>query len=270
MEEELSELISIARCAANAGAEAHRHAIEKGSFRIDTKASPFDLVTEIDRHSEQEIVSTIRAARPNDGIISEEGANFPGASRVRWVLDPLDGTTNFVHRYPAHSVAVGVEIDGKRVIGVVHDTFSNRVYAGIVGKGADCDGKPITVRQEQILSQALVGTGFLPNKTARREQAGLLREILPHVRDIRRSGCPSLDICGVASGVLDAFYEFGLGPWDISAASAIAEAAGASVLLFNSRRLPDPLLVVANAGLSAALVTLLTEAGAIDLVSSEP
>src|SRR5215813_76084 len=266
MEEELSELISIARCAANAGAEAHRHAIEKGSFRIDTKASPFDLVTEIDRHSEQEIVSTIRAARPNDGIIGEEGANFSGASRVRWVLDPLDGTTNFVHRYPAHSVAVGVEIDGKRVIGVVHDTFSNRVYAGIVGKGADCDGKPITVRQEQILSQALVGTGFLPNKTARREQAGLLREILPHVRDIRRSGCPSLDICGVASGVLDAFYECGLGPWDIAAASAIAEAAGATVLLFNSGRLPDPLLVVANAGLSAAMAALLTEAGAIQFI----
>ena len=93
-----------------------------------------------------------------------------------------------------------------------------------------------------------------------------MREILPHVRDIRRSGCPSLDICGVASGVLDAFYECGLGPWDISAASAIAEAAGATVLLFNSGYLPDPLLVVANAGLSAALVALLTEAGAVQFI----
>ena len=89
MEEELSELLSIARCAANAGAEEHRRAIEKGTFRIDTKASPSDLVTEIDRQSEQEIVSTIRAARPNDEIIGEEGANFSGDSRVRWILDPL-------------------------------------------------------------------------------------------------------------------------------------------------------------------------------------
>jgi myo-inositol-1(or 4)-monophosphatase len=137
MEEELSELLSIARHAANGGAEVHRRAIEQGNFSIDSKASPSDLVTEIDRQSEQEIVSTIRAARPNDGIMGEEGANFSGSSCVRWILDPLDGTTNFVHRYPAHSVAVGVEIDGKGVIGVVHDTFSNRVYAGIVGQGAE-------------------------------------------------------------------------------------------------------------------------------------
>src|SRR5262249_39335326 len=104
----------------------------------------------------------------------------------------------------------------------------------------------------------------LPSEAVRRVQAKLLREILPRVRDIRRSGCPSLDICSVAAGVLDAFYECGLGLWDIAAAAAIAEAAGATVLLFNSRVLPDPLLVVANATLAAALMALLTEAGAIE------
>ena len=92
-------------------------------------------------------------------------------------------------------------------MGVVHDTFSNRVYAGVVGEGETCDGKPIAVRDECNLQQALIGTGFLPDAGVRRLQADLLRQVLPRVRDVRRSGCPSLDICGVASGVLDVFYE---------------------------------------------------------------
>src|SRR4030095_10459679 len=107
--------------------------------------SASDLVTEIDREAERELVKAIRAQRPNDEIVGEEGANLGGDSGVRWILDPLDGTTNFVHQYPAHSVAVGIEIDGRRVIGVVHDTFNNRVYAGVVGEGATCDGESIAV-----------------------------------------------------------------------------------------------------------------------------
>jgi myo-inositol-1(or 4)-monophosphatase len=260
MSESLFALLELAKQAAAAGAEVHRQAVEAGNIRIATKASASDLVTEIDRTTEAQIVSVIRVARPNDGVLGEEGTNDAGSTGVRWVLDPLDGTTNFVHRYPAHAVAVGVEIDRRRMLGVVHDTFSQRVYAGIVGHGATCDGQSITVRQEQRLAQALVGTGFLPIIAVRRKQAEVLGEILPRVRDIRRSGCPSLDICSVAAGVLDAFYEFGLGPWDIAAAAAIAEAAGATVHLLHSDILPDPLLIVANANLAAALITALGEA----------
>lgn len=182
MEIGLSELISIAKSAANAGAEVHRQAIERGNFSISGKASPSDLVTEIDRQTEQEIVSIIQSSRPNDAILGEEGMSISGTSDVRWILDPLS---------------------------------------------------------------------------------------VPRVRDIRRSGCPSLDICGVAAGRLDAFYECGLGAWDIAAASAIAEAVGATILLFNSALLPPPVFVVANAKLLAALVELLTEAGAVELESSE-
>ena len=264
MNEELSKLLELARRAALSAAEIHRQSIKSGNFSVDTKASSSDLVTEIDRESEREIVATIRAVRPNDEIVGEEGSNVRGNSGVRWILDPLDGTTNFIHRYPGHSVAIGVEIDGRRAIGVVHDTFSSRVYCGVVGEGATCDGKPIAVRNEGALSNALVGTGFLPNSEVRRIQADVLRQILPRVRDIRRSGCPSLDICSVASGCLDAFYESGLGQWDIAAAAAIAEAAGATVLLLDSGLLPAPIVVVANAELSAALVSALIEAGAIE------
>ncbi len=265
MGEELSKLLEIAKHAASLAAAVHRRAIEVGGLNVETKRSTCDLVTEIDRAAERELVTAIRAARPNDGIIGEEGTDFSGNSGVRWILDPLDGTTNFVHRYPAHSVAVGIEIGGRRMIGVVHDTSSNRVYTGVVGEGATCDGKPIEVRDEGDLRQALIGTGFLPDADVRRLQADLLRQVLPRVRDIRRSGCPSLDICGVASGTLDAFYECGLGQWDIAAAAAIAEAAGAKILLLNSKVFPNPFLVVANAKLMSAMVALLIENGVVEI-----
>lgn len=264
MREELSELLDIAKRAASLAAAVHRRANEAGGLNVETKSAACDLVTEIDRAAERELVKAIRAARPDDAITGEEGTNVSGSSGVRWILDPLDGTTNFVHRYPAHSVAVGAEIDGRRAVGVVHDTFGDRVYAGVVGGGATLDGKPIGVRGEGDLRQALVGTGFFPDAEVRRLQADLLRRVLPRVRDIRRSGCPSLDICGVASGTLDAFYECGLGQWDIAAAAAIAEAAGARVLLLDSGALPHPLLVVANAKLMPALVALLVETGAAE------
>jgi myo-inositol-1(or 4)-monophosphatase len=246
---EISELLELARHAARFAAAVHRRAIGAGRLHVDTKRSSSDLVTEVDREAERELVTAIRAARPHDGIIGEEGTNVSSSTGVNWILDPLDGTTNFVHGYPAHSVAVGVEMEGRRLLGVVHDTSSNRVYAGVVGEGATCDGKPLAVRNESLLSQALVGTGFLPDADVRRQQAELLKQILPRVRDVRRSGCPSLDICGVASGALDAFYECGLGRWDIVAAAAIAEAAGAEVLLLNSLVFRNPFLVVAGSKL---------------------
>ena len=265
MGEELADLLEIAKYAAGLAAAVHRRAIEAARLKVETKGSIRDLVTEVDREAERELVRAIRAARPTDGIVGEEGTDFGGSSGVRWILDPLDGTTNFIHRYPAHSVAVGVEVDGRRIIGVVHDTASQRVYAGIVGEGATCDGKPLAVSNEGNLQQALIGTGFHPDVNVRRSQADLLREILPRVRDVRRSGCPSVDICGVASGALDAFYECGLGQWDIAAAAAIAEAAGATVLLLNSQVLPNPFLVVANAELMSAMVALLIEQGVVEV-----
>ena len=263
MSGELSALLEIAKGAARAAAAVHRAAIDTGRLNIDTKTSSSDLVTEVDREAEHKLVEMIRAARPHDGIVGEEGTNVVSESGVNWILDPLDGTTNFVHRYPAHSVAVGIEINDRRAIGVVHDTFNNRVYAGIVGETATCDDRPVAVRPESSLQNALVGTGFLPDAEVRRRQAELLRHILPRVRDIRRSGCPSLDICQVASGALDAFYECGLGPWDIAGAAAIAEAAGARVLLLHSEVLPDPFLIVANPQLATLLVDAFTEIGVV-------
>lgn len=263
----MKELLAIAKRAAAAGAAVHLAAMSaRQDLAIGIKHSASDLVTEVDRETERVVVASIHAARPEDAIIGEEGANLGGSSGIRWILDPLDGTTNFVHRYPAHSVAIGVEIDGRRAIGIVHDTSRNRVYAGVIGDGATLDDVPISVSSEADLSRALVGTGFLPDPDVRRAQADLLREILPRVRDVRRSGCPSLDICAVASGVLDGFYECGLGPWDIAAAGAIAEAAGATVLTLPAGILPAPLLVVANSRLAGTLGELISKSGVIGRV----
>ena len=260
-QENPEELLSIARRAARAAARVHESA-GRDRLGVRTKSSATDLVTEIDRESERQLVAVIRAARPRDAILGEEGSNVAGSSGVCWVLDPLDGTTNFVHGYPAHAVSVGVEIEGRRALGVVYDTFHDHVYAGIVGEGAQCDDKPITARAETELARALIGTGFLPDARARRLQAEVLRGVLPRVRDVRRSGCPSLDLCAVASGALDGFYESGLGRWDMAAGAAIAEAAGAEVIELHSPILPAPLLVVANAKLLKALVVMLIEVGA--------
>lgn len=260
-QEKFDELLGIAREAARVGAVVHR-SMRRDALGVGAKSSLMDLVTEVDREAERQLVSVIREKRPGDAIIGEEGANVAGSSGVCWIIDPLDGTTNFVHGYPAHAVAVGVEIDGERVLGVVHDTFHERVYEGTVGVGARCDGEPVAIRAETELSRALIGTGFLPDAGVRRVQAEVLRCVLPLVRDVRRSGCPSLDLCAVASGMLDGFYESGLGRWDIAAGAAIAEAAGASVVELQSPVLPNPLLVVANAKLLETLVLILVEAGA--------
>jgi myo-inositol-1(or 4)-monophosphatase len=261
MREMLDNLLDIAKHAARVAATIHSSRRRAG-LSVHTKSSSIDLVTEIDRESEREIVTVIRSARPDDSIVGEEGTSIAGSSGVSWIIDPLDGTTNFIHQYPAHAVSVGVEINDRRVLGVVHDTFHDIVYEGIVDVGAQCDGKPIAVSTESQLSRALIGTGFLPNIEVRRMQAEVLGKVLPLVRDIRRSGCPSLDLCAVASGRLDGFYESGLGRWDIAAGAAIAEAAGAKVMEFSSFSLPSPLLVVANRKLNDGLAAELVKIGA--------
>ncbi len=261
MQESLEELLRIARHAAQMAAVVHQN-VERENLAVGAKSSSIDLVTEIDQKSEQQIVSILRAARPRDSIVGEEGASIAGSSGICWIIDPLDGTTNFVHGYPAHAVSIGVEIEGRRALGVVHDTFHNRVYEGICGEGARCDGKPVRVRAESELSRALIGTGFLPDTKVRRTQAEVLGFVLPLVRDVRRSGCPSLDICAVAAGVLDGFYECGLGRWDIAAGAAIAEAAGARVVELSSLILPNPLLIAGNAILVEKLAAILIRAGA--------
>jgi myo-inositol-1(or 4)-monophosphatase len=206
----------------------------RASARVDdenvaTKTSPTDLVSDMDRASEELVVEGLARARPDDGILGEEGASREGSSGVRWVIDPLDGTTNYLYGHPAFGVSIAAEIDGEGVVGVVYDPTRDELFSGVVGRGGKCNGEPVKPSDATDLSQALVATGFSYLPERRERQARMLATVLPAVRDVRRMGAATLDLCWVACGRVDAYYESGLQPWDLAAGAVIAAAAGARV-----------------------------------------
>ncbi len=199
---------------------------------IETKSTSTDVVTDMDRRSEALVVERLLAARPDDGLQGEEGADRAGTSGVRWVIDPLDGTTNYLYRLPGFgvSIAAQVEIGGgwRTVAGAIVDVVHGESYEASLGGGATCNGIEISVSGATDLSRALVATGFSYEAERRRRQAVVLAEVLPAVRDIRRMGAAAVDLCSVACGRVDAFYEKGLAPWDHAATSSAASRVAAT------------------------------------------
>jgi myo-inositol-1(or 4)-monophosphatase len=187
------------------------------------KTSPTDLVTDADLAAERYIVERLRAERPEDAIIAEEGSLHDGGSGITWVIDPLDGTINFVYGIPQWCVSIGVE--GTERLGVIHDPTRRETFT---------DGDRFHPSQKSELSSALIGTGFSYSATTRARQAQVLGRVLPKVRDVRRAGSCALDLAWVACGRFDAFYEEDTHHWDISAGIAIVEAAGGTVRTFGS------------------------------------
>ena len=186
------------------------------------------MVSDADREAEAAIQELLRSERPDDGLLAEEGAHSEGASGRRWVVDPLDGTTNFLYGIPAWAVSVALEDDEGGAVGVVHDPVRGETFAAARGRGARLDGQPIAVSAPERLDSALVATGFGYEAESRRAQAELLVRVLPQVRDIRRAGAAALDLAWLAAGRLDGYYERGLKPWDWAAGRLIvAEAGGA-------------------------------------------
>lgn len=228
-------LLAVAQETARAAADLVR---ERAARRIEvaaTKSTETDVVTEADRASEDLIRRMIAAKRPDDAFLGEEGDDVAGTSGVRWIVDPIDGTVNFLYGLPRYAVSIAAERDGEVVAGVVVDV-ARRVefsaYAG--GDGAHGvvalrDGKPIAVRPATPLSHRLVATGFSYDAALRRLQAQCLVRFLPRVRDVRRAGSCALDICDVARGALDGYLEEGVHLWDHAAAGLIAQGAGARV-----------------------------------------
>lgn len=194
-----------------------------------TKSSPADLVTVHDHRSEECVVRLLTAHRPDDGILGEEGGERPGNSGVRWVIDPLDGTANFVSGYPAFAVSLAAERAGVARVGVVYDPCRRETFTAIRGQGAACDGRPLTASRVDRLDQALVSTGFSADAEIRARQARCAARVLRRVRDLRSSGSAALDLCWVAAGRLDGYYEADLRPWDHAAGALIAQEAGAWV-----------------------------------------
>ena len=192
----------------------------------DTKSSGTDVVTEADRASEALIRRLLLAARPDDAILGEEGDDRPGTSGVRWVVDPIDGTVNFLYGLPHFAVSVAAQWQGEVVAGAVIDVPSGVEYAAARGHGSTRDGVPLRVRAVPPLAERLVLTGFGYRRDVREHQAACLTGLLPRVRDIRRIGSSALDICHVAEGSADGYVEEGSQPWDWAAASLVLTEAG--------------------------------------------
>jgi myo-inositol-1(or 4)-monophosphatase len=201
----------------------------------DTKTSSTDVVTEADRASEQLIRSLLAERRPDDAVLGEEGGSQTGTSGVRWVVDPIDGTVNFLYGIPQYAVSIAAERDGRTVAGVVINVAGGTEF--VAHRQADGsavatrDGAPITVNGPAPLQQRLVATGFSYDPAVRERQALSWGRLLPRVRDLRRLGSAALDICMVAEGGVDAYVEEGVNPWDYAAAALVAEGAGAQVEL---------------------------------------
>ena len=191
-----------------------------------TKSSPTDPVTAADAAAERIIVDGIVGRRPTDGIVSEEGADRSGHSSVVWFVDPIDGTTNYLYGIPAYSVSIAAAIDGITSIGVVLNPVTDELFTAVIGGGAHLNGRPLAVNTQTELDTALVGTGFGYRSDRRLVQAEILRTVLPRIRDIRRFGSAALDLCAVAAGRIDGYYESGLNVWDYGAGQLIVEEAG--------------------------------------------
>jgi myo-inositol-1(or 4)-monophosphatase len=196
---------------------------------VDTKTSDIDIVTQMDKLSEKFIVDSILANRPDDGIIGEEGANRPSKSGYTWVIDPIDGTVNYFYNMQGWSVSIAIRDAKGVVVGVVYAPTLNSLFTATRGGGAFLNGEAIKANNPVELNKALIATGFHYRNELREIQLRQFTELILKVRDIRRNGSAAIDICNVAAGMVDGYYEMGLHPWDRDAAELIATEAGALV-----------------------------------------
>ncbi len=250
------ELLELAVTAARAAGEIHRRH-EGDRLEATTKSSPTDPATIVDTESEALLLELLLGARPDDAVLGEEGGSRDGTSGVRWILDPLDGTVNYLYGLRASSVSVAAEVGGTVVVGAVLDPAHDECFTATLGGGAHVDGRPLAPTRPTELAACLVGTGFSYSSEIRAEQAATLATVLPAVRDIRRFGSAALDLCWAAAGRLDAFYERRLNEWDRAAGVLIAREAGLVVVGAGGEE-PDDLTVAAPPGLVEPLRTLVT------------
>lgn len=257
-----AELLAVALEAADRAGTLLRNGRPADLGVAATKTSPIDVVTEMDIAAEKLITEFLEERRPQDGLLGEEGAQSEGTSGIRWVIDPLDGTVNYLYGLPSWAVSIAAEVDGEAVVGVVAAPVRGETYRAVRGEGAFAGDRRLRCRPAPAFEQALLGTGFGYLTDRRAAQAEVLRSLLPQVRDIRRSGSAAIDLCDVACGRLDAYYERGLNPWDFAAGALIAREAGAITGGRPGEAASGELTVAAPAGLFEPLQERLEALGA--------
>jgi myo-inositol-1(or 4)-monophosphatase len=227
------ELLELATTTARSAARLIESGAARGVEVTATKSSPVDVVTESDRSAERLIRRTLLEARPDDAVLGEEAqgdqSDQPGTSGVRWVVDPIDGTVNFLYGIPQYAVSIAAELDGEVVAGVVLNAATGTEYTATLGGPALRDGVPVRVRATVPMGERLIGTGFSDDARQRQIQAAALLHLLPQIRDIRRFGSCALDLCALAQGSLDGYLEEGVNLWDHAAGGLVAQRAGARV-----------------------------------------
>ncbi len=229
----------------------------------DRKSSVSDLVTAADRAAESLIVDGILAARPDDAVLGEEGADTEGISGVRWIIDPIDGTSNYVYDLPGYTISIAAEWQGSTVAGVVFDPKADELFAAQLGAGATMNGAPITCGKRLELDQCVIATGFGYQPDQRRLQAKVLVHLLPQVGNIRRLGSAALDLAYVGAGRTDGYWESGLNTWDAAAGALIASEAGAIVTDLDGGAPSQAMTVAAPPAIHERLLTELRSAYAL-------
>lgn len=223
----IAELLELAKRVAREAGELLQK--RPDAFEISTKSSAIDVVTQMDSQSESHIVSEILKARPNDGIIGEEGSERTSKSGITWVIDPLDGTVNYLYGLPGWNVSIAAKDSKGVIVGVVEAPTINSIWSASRGGGAFLNGQAIACNEGVELNRALIATGFAYDVDVRLDQLAQLSELLTRIRDIRRNGAAAVDLCHVAMGALDGYFENGLKEWDLAAGGLIATEAGAKV-----------------------------------------
>jgi myo-inositol-1(or 4)-monophosphatase len=242
-----NELLAVAVSIVRSAADLARTLRAQGIGEVSTKSTPTDVVTAADRAVERHVIEEIHKSRPDDAVLGEETGQTGetvAPSAVRWILDPIDGTVNYLYGLPLYAVSLAAEVGGQVVAGVVHNPVTGVEWTATLGGGSWRDGRRLSGSRVTELGQALVGTGFGYDQARRAHQAKVLATLLPRVRDIRRMGVASIDLCFAAEGALDAFYEKGLNPWDSAAGALAATEAGLLVTGLNGAP-PGPEFVLA-------------------------
>lgn len=261
-DELLDELLATALSAARKAGELLRDGRPADLGVAATKTSSIDVVTEMDIAAEQLISTAIGRDRPQDGLLGEEGASVEGTSGIRWIVDPLDGTVNYLYGLPSWAVSIAAERAGQGLVGVVVAPMRDETYQAVLGRGALVNGRPARCRPAPDFAHALLGTGFGYVAERRASQAEVVRALLPRVRDIRRGGSAAIDLCDVGCGRLDAYYERGLNPWDLAAGALFAREAGALTGGRPGQPASGDLTVAAPPGLFEPLQAALDDLGA--------
>ena len=252
-----AELRTIAEQLAREAGDMALRGRRSGDMSATTKSSPTDMVTQYDKASEEMITAGLARHRPDDAIIGEEGASKEGTTGVTWHIDPIDGTSNFYFDIPMWAVSIGATDQTGPLVGAVYAPALGEMFTGARGEGATLNGAPIHVRHNTELTDALVCTGFSYRVHERAAHAARVAQMITHIRDIRRFGAAAIDLCFVACGRYDAYFEEHLHSWDLIAGQIIATEAGAHVTNFAGHAVTPAQVLAAHPGIQQQLIDLI-------------